>query len=100
MITNLTIKGVDLAGLYNMAPFTWDAGSGGTRTVFINGLAVTLPGKTYHEAQARWDPAGLFELKPKDCTLNMTVLAAQLGGLPYGLRSTKGRISINGAVLP
>ena len=99
-ITNLTIKGVDPNSAYNMAPFTWEAGSRGTRTVLVNGLSVSLRGKTYNEGQARWEPAMLFELKPKDCTLNMTVLGADIGDLPYGLRNTNGRISINGTALP
>ncbi len=42
----------------------------------------------------------LFKLKPNDCTLNMTILGADVSGLPYGLRNTKGRISINGTALP
>ena len=83
-----------------MAPFTWEAGSRGTRTVLVNGLFVSLRGNTYNEGQARWEPTKLFELKPKDCTLNMTVLGADIGDLPSGLRSTNGRISINGTALP
>ena len=73
-ITNLTIKGVDPNSAYHMAPFTWEAGSRGTRTVLVNGLSVSLRGKTYNEGLARREPAMLFELKPSDCTLNMTFL--------------------------
>ncbi len=99
-ITNLTIKGVGPNSAYNMAPFTWEAGSRSTRTVLVNGLSVSLRGKAYNEGQARWEPAVLFKLKPNDCTLNMTILGADVSGLPYGLRNTKGRISINGNALP
>jgi hypothetical protein len=98
-IENLTIKGVSAQQTYNMAPFTWEGGSGGTRDVTINGLKVEITGRLYDEESESWLPIGLFELKPKSCTLNLTIVGADTGGLGHGIRRTRGVITINGAEL-
>lgn len=98
-ITNLTIKGVAPDQLYNMAPFTWEAGSKGTRDVSVIGLKVKLVGKLYDESAMRWLSMGLFELKPKDCTCNLTIVDAEIEGMNVGLRHTQGTITINSAIL-
>ena len=99
-IRKLTIKGVDPEHLYNMAPFTWEAGTTGTRTVTVNGLLVELRGRIYNEDTRAWEPASLFELKPKGCTLKFRAVDADIGGLEYGRRDTMGELSINGSTLP
>ncbi len=99
-VEGLAIKGVSKDGLYNMAPFTWEGGSGGVRDVAIKGLTIDLAGKLYDEAASRWVPAGLFELKPAQCTLNFTVTGAETGLLEPGVRKTRGTIIINGRELP
>ena len=83
-----------------MAPFTWEGGSGGVREVTIKGLKIELAGKLYDKAANRWVPVGLFELKPAQCTLNLTVTGAEIGALPPGLRQARGTITINGKKLP
>jgi hypothetical protein len=98
-IENLTITGVSKDGLYNMAPFTWEAGTHGVREVSINGLKVELAGKLYDEAAQQWRPIGLFELKPAQCTVNLTASKADIGRLPPGIRQTRGTITINGQAL-
>lgn len=92
-IRNLTIRGVDSDGLYNMAPFTWEAGTTGQRDVTITGLRIDLAGSMYIEESMQWVPIGLFELKPRDCILNLTATEAATG-LPPGIRNTRGRIRI------
>jgi len=99
-IENLVIKGASKDGLYNMAPFTWVAGSNGVRVVAIKGLKVDLAGKLYDETARRWVPAGLFELNPAQCTLNLTATGAEIGHLEPGIRRTRGTITINGRTLP
>ena len=99
-IQNLTIKGASKDGLYNMAPFTWEGGSGGVREVAIKGLKIDLAGKLYDEAASRWVPAGLFELKPAQCTVNLSATDADIGLLEPGVRKTRGTITINGRELP
>ncbi len=98
-ILNLTIKGVDKQQLYNMAPFTWEGGTTGTRDVTIKGLKVTVGGKLYDESAKGWRPIGLFELKPTGCTLNLTAVDADIKGMDMGIRKTSGTISINGSAL-
>lgn len=98
-ILNLTIKGVDNQQLYNMAPFTWEGGSTGTRDVTITGLKVNVAGKLYDESAKDWRPIGLFELKPKGCTLNLTAVDADIKGLDLGIRNTSGIIRLNGTSL-
>lgn len=98
-IENLTIKGVDPEQRYNMAPFTWEDGSTGSRNVTVTGLKVIVPGKLYDESTKSWQPMGLFELKPKKCTLNITIADAETNGLSLGIRNTQGTITLNGAKL-
>jgi hypothetical protein len=98
-IENLTIKGVDPQQLYNMAPFTWEGGTTGSREVTITGLKVILPGKLYDESSKSWQPMGLFELKPKGCTLNITIVDAEVNGLGIGIRNTLGTLTLNGKTL-
>lgn len=99
-IENLTIKGASKDGLYNMAPFTWEAGNQGVREVTIKGLNVHLTGKLYDETAQRWLPIGLFELKPTHCTVNFTATGADIGPLLPGIRQTRGTITIDGKELP
>lgn len=99
-IENLTIKGADKDGLYNMAPFTWEAGKHGVREVTIKGLKIRLAGKLYHETAQNWLPVGLFELKPAQCTVNLTATDVDIGLLQPGIRQTRGSITINERELP
>ena len=99
-IENLTIRGASKEGLYNMAPFTWEGGREGLREVTIKGLKVDVAGKLYDESTRAWVPLGLFELKPTDCTLNLTATGADIGPLAPGLRRTRGTITINGRTWP
>ncbi|MGL4464308.1 MAG: hypothetical protein ACRC1K_19325 [Planctomycetia bacterium] len=98
-IEGLTIRGVDPQNLYNMAPFTWEAGTSGTRDVTVTGLKVNLIGKLYDESSKTWRPMGLFELKPKGCTLNITIVDAEAKDLGTGIRNTQGTMNLNGATL-
>ena len=93
-IRNLTIVGANPDRLYNMAPFTWEAGGKGVRILEVDGLKVRLAGKIYNESTQAWDEAGLFELKPSQCTFTMGVTKADLAGLGQGLRQTKGSVRI------
>jgi hypothetical protein len=99
-IENLTIKGASKDGLYNMAPFSWEAGSEGVRDVCIKGLKMELSGKLYDEAAQSWLPICLFELKPPQCTMNFSATDADIGHLQPGVRKTRGTITINGKELP
>lgn len=99
-IENLTIIGVDKDSLYNMAPFTWEGGTSGSRDVTIVGLKVNLTGKLYDESTKRWLPLGLFELKPQGCTLNIAIENTKADHLNLGIRHTKGTIKINGVAAP
>lgn len=98
-IENLTIKGVSRDNRYNMAPFTWERGSNNTREVTIRGLNVETTGQFYDEETKHWLPIGLFELKPKSCTLNLNITGANIGALSHGIRHTLGVISIDGTTL-
>lgn len=100
VIENLTIRGVDAGHRYNMAPFTWEGGTRGTRDVVVTGLRVQLEGTMYDEGSRRWRPAGLFELKPKECRLNIAITGAELDGLDAGIHDTAGSITIDGKMLP
>ena len=82
-----------------MAPFTWEGGTTGSREVTVTGLKVILPGKLYDESAKIWRSMGLFELKPKRCTLNITILDAEAKGLGLGIRNTLGTITMNGTTL-
>lgn len=95
-IENLTIMGVDPEQRYNMAPFTWEGGTIGSREVKVTGLKVILPGKLYDESTKSWRSMGLFELKPKGCTLNITIVDADAEALGIGIRNALGTITING----
>ena len=97
---NLTIRGVSPDQRYNMAPFTWERGDGGSRDVTIRGLKVEAAGRLYNEDSKSWVPLGLFELKPAACTLNLTITGAEIGALGDGIRHTAGVIRINGRRLP
>ena len=93
-IRDLTIVGANPDHLYNMAPFTWEAGTSGSRNIEVTGMKVQFTGKIYNESTAEWDQAGLFELKPKDGTFNFHASNAALQGLGLGRRDTKGVIQI------
>lgn len=98
-IRNLKIKGVDPESLYNMAPFTWEGGNKCKRDIRIDGLSVDIKGKVYHEQNDVWLPIGLFELKPENCTLNMQIKNAKVGGVVYGLLRTQGVVNMDGIVI-
>ena len=82
-----------------MAPFTWQAGSNGFCEATIHGLKVAIAGQLFDAEAKSWVPIGLFNLKPAGCTLNLSVTEADIGGLEWGIRKTRGRIIINGAAL-
>lgn len=96
---NVTIKGVSPDGLYNMAPFTWEAGNGGICDVTVRGLVIESEGKVFDEENKAWLPMGLFELKPRSCTLNMKIAKLDAGPLGSGIRHTAGIISVDGKPL-
>jgi hypothetical protein len=98
-IENLIIKGIDPQQRYNMAPFTWESGTNGYREVTVTGLKVILPGDLYDESTKSWRPMGLFELKPKSCTLNIMIVDGETKGLGPGIRNTLGTITMNGTKL-
>lgn len=94
-IGNLTIRGVQADGHYNMAPFTWENGQHGKRNVLIDGLDVDVPGQLYDEATGTWLPMGLVELKPVGCEFRLEAKNARLRELGAGVRKTPGRITVN-----
>jgi hypothetical protein len=96
IIENLTIKGVSPDKQYNMAPFTWEDGSSGTRDVTVQGLKVETSGMLWDEEHRRWVPIGLLELKPSACTLNLTISKADIATLVDGIFHTKGIIKVDG----
>lgn len=98
-IRNLTIRGVDADGRYNMAPMTWEAGESGHRDVTIDQLKVKLNGYVYAEEDDEWRSAGLLEIKPSSCTFNLNVTDARLDIASRGYSNAKGRIVINGEAL-
>lgn len=100
VIRNLVIRGADRERRYNMAPLTWERGSDGTRNVTIDGLEVIASGEVYDEAQRRWLPLGLLEVKPRECTFNLEVNKARLHGLPLGTCNSKGSVRIERATVP
>lgn len=93
-IRKLTIIGADPQHRYNMAPFTWEGGSKGSRTIESDGLKVRFTGEVYNESSKEWDKAGLFELKPTECTVTFRATNADLAGLELGRMDTKGGIQI------
>lgn len=95
-IHDLTIRGVAPDGRYNMAPFTWESGTAGSRTVSIKGLTVDLQGSIYNKATKQWDPAHLFAIKPESCVLNAIITNAAIGTLGTGTFNTRGTILLNG----
>lgn len=96
-IKDLTIRGVASDGNYNMAPLTWVSGQHGIRHVNIDGLTIDLQGHIYNETSDTWQPIGLMSVKPTQCTLNLTVQRAKLGGLPNGFNAAKGSVGIDRA---
>lgn len=78
--------GASKDGLYNMAPFTWEAGRDGVRDVHIKKLKVDIDGKLYDEAA--------------QCTVNFNAIDADIGALPPGVRQTRGLITLNGKEVP
>lgn len=98
-IENLTIKGVSPDKHYNMAPFTWEDGSSGTRDVTVRGLKVETSGTLWDERRRNWVPVGLLELKPSSCTMNFSITRAELGDVGDGVFHTKGVVVIDGRTL-
>lgn len=99
-IENLTIKGVSKDQRYNMAPFTWEGGSSGTREVTVRGLKIETEGTLWDEQRKAWLPIGLLELKPSACTMNLSISRADVGSVADGIFHTKGTIVVNGRKLP
>lgn len=97
-ISRLTIRGVEPDHRYNMAPMTWEAGEGMSRTVNIDGLVIDTEGSIYDEGRDAWTPIGWFELKPPGCRFDLTATGTRTGDLPEGRRTTPGRIRITPAV--
>ena len=98
-IENLTIKGTSPDKRYNMAPFTWESGSNGTRDVTVRGLKVENNGTLWDEQSRTWVPIGLLKLKPNGCTVHLTITEASIGGLGDGIFHTKGAIVVDGRKL-
>jgi hypothetical protein len=98
-IKGLFIKGVDREDRYNMAPMTWERGTGAIRNVSIDGLEIVTKGQVYDEETMTWLPIGLFELKPTDCEFNLTATNANLHGLPSGHRNTKGNVQVTEPII-
>jgi len=99
-IRSLVIRGADPEHRYNMAPLTWEKGSGGTRNVTIDGLEVITAGEVYDEARKTWQPIGLMEVKPRECEFNLRVTRASLHGLPRGTCSASGTVTLENAAIP
>jgi len=99
-IENLTIRGADKSNLYNMAPFTWEAGARGKRDVTVVGLRVDMSGQLFDESSGVWIPIGLLELKPSNCIVNLNISKAEMGGLNRGIKFTRGNVSVNGQAWP
>ncbi len=96
VIEGLTIKGVSPDGRYNMAPFTWVAGSDGCCEAAVRGLKVQVSGSLYDAESKQWIPLALLCVRPPSCTLALTVTDADLGGLAWRARNSCGRIVVNG----
>jgi hypothetical protein len=97
-ISNLTIVGADRDGMYNMAPFTWEGGKDGIRDVFVEHLKVKIDGKLYFEG--KWQPIGLFALKPRGCTLNLTIVDGEIAVPGRSVIRTQGKVTVNGQAYP
>ena len=93
-IKNLVIRGVSADDKYNLAPLTWSGGHRGVRNVSIDGLTIDLQGEIYDQANDAWQPIGLMLVKPTQCTLNLAVKRAKMGGLPHGLNAAQGSVRI------
>ena len=96
VIEGLTITGVSPDGHYNMAPFTWVAGSNGCCEAAIRGLKVQVSGSLYDAETKQWIPLALLSVRPPSCTLNLTVTEADVGGLTWCAQNSRGRIVVNG----
>lgn len=97
-IRNLTIIGGNPEQLYNMAPFSWEAGTNESRHISIDGLKVRFTGRIFNEASGEWDPASLFEIKSGECLLNIEAINVDLGGLDPNLRHARGVVHIESTV--
>lgn len=95
-IENLLIKGVSPDRIYNMAPFSWEAGTTGTRSLTVTNMKVILDGNLWDSSIQRLVPIGLFKLNPPGCTFNGTFQNADIGNLGVGIRKTQGTIILNG----
>ena len=95
VVEGLTIKGVSPDARYNMAPLTWVAGSNGCCEAVIRGLRVAVSGTLYDAETTQWIPMALVCVRPADCTLALTVTDADLGGLAWRTRDSRGRIIVN-----
>lgn len=96
VIAGLTITGVSPDGRYNLAPFTWVAGSNGCCEAAIRGLKVQVSGSLYDAEAKKWVPMALLSVMPPSCTINLTVTDADVGGLAWRAQNSRGRIVVNG----
>ena len=96
VIEGLTITGVSPDGRYNLAPFTWVAGSNGCCEAVIRGLKVQVSGSLYDADAKQWIPIALLSVMPPSCTINLTVADADVGGLTWRAQNSRGRIVVNG----
>jgi hypothetical protein len=99
VIEGLTIKGVSPDGRYNMAPFTWVAGSNGYCEATLRGLRVVVTGDLYDSEAKQWIPMALLSVRPPSCMVKLTVTDADVGGLAWGARNSRGRLVVNQATL-
>lgn len=99
-IKNLSIRGIDPEKRYNMAPISWEGGTHGSRTLLIDGLSIKLEGEMRADAHGPWVAAGLFKLKPSDCTFTMQADNVDIITSDYGLRKTPGVVTICGTEVP
>jgi hypothetical protein len=52
------------------------------------------------EKQREWQPIGLLELKPRGCTLNLTVVDGDIAVPGRSVRRTQGKVTVNGNLYP
>ena len=91
-----SLNGVSSGSRYNMAPFTWVAGSNGCCEVSVRGLRVQVSGDLYDADTKQWSPMALLCVRPPSCMLNLSVTEADVGGLAWSARNSRGRIVVNG----
>ncbi|MBO2943384.1 hypothetical protein JJQ72_05225 [Paenibacillus sp. F411] len=85
-ITGLKVVGKSPNNYYNLAVFTWlNNNNTSTKNITISDVDIQVPG------------AKLFQLNPSGGTANITMTGATIQTGTYGVKNTKGTISINGS---